>query len=85
MIGKMNVVRYDVITIEHGRPQPRQSFNAVDAAANLIAQKHIAGHIVKCRTNALTATVNKQRQDGLAKRVNKILAKKRFTGEPWQP
>ena len=81
----MNKLRYDVIAIAHGRPQPRRPLNPVDAAAILIAEKHMAGHVVKCLTNALTLTVNRQRQEGLAKRVNKILAKKGFTGEPWQP
>jgi hypothetical protein len=82
---KLSTVRYDVITMEKGRPQPRQSFGAVDAAAKLIAQEHIDGHTVKCLTNALTEKVNKQRQEGLAKRVNGILAEKGFTGDPWQP
>jgi hypothetical protein len=35
----MPVVRYDVIIIENGRPQPRKSFHAVDAAAAFIAIK----------------------------------------------
>jgi hypothetical protein len=81
----MPVVRYDVIIIGNGRPQPRKSFQAVDAAAAFIAKKHMTGHIVKCLGNADTETLREQRQTGMAKRVNAILAKKGFRGEPWKP
>ncbi len=76
---------YDVIVVASGRPQPRKSFNSVDAAAQAVAASHSAGHIVKVRTNAITGDVDQQRQQGLAERVNKILAYRDFKGQPWQP
>ena len=77
--------RYDVVVVKNGIPQPRQSFNAVDAAAKVVARNHAAGHIVKVLTNAITDKVNKQRLQGLASRVNKVLAGRSFAGQPWQP
>jgi hypothetical protein len=75
--------RYDVIVVVGGKPQPRQSFNAVDAAAEVVAKKHTAGHIVKVLTNAITAKVNRQRLEAMAERVNKILADQ-GSKETWQ-
>ena len=76
--------RYDVVVVANGIPQPRQSFNAVDAAAEVIARNHAAGHIVKVLTNAITEKVKNQRLQGLADRVNEVLGQS-FAGQPWQP
>ena len=78
-----NEVRYSVVTVENGIPQPRKEFHAVQAAAEFIAVKHMGGGIVKCLTNALTETVNSQRLAGIENRVNEILAEKGYNGQLW--
>jgi hypothetical protein len=80
-----NKVRYSVITVESGRPQPRKEFGSVDAAAEFIAAKHMAGHTAKCDPHALTKEVKAQRLDGIEKRVARILAAKGHKGELWRP
>lgn len=77
--------RYDVVVVENGIPKPRQSFNAVDAAAEVIARNHAAGHIVKVLTNGITESVKTQMLQGLTDRVNGVLAGQSFAGQPWQP
>ena len=78
-------VRYDVMAVIDGRPQPRKSFGGPEAAAQEIAKLHKQGHIARCMTNALVPSVEATRLSKLADRVNEILAAGEFPGTPWGP
>jgi collagenase-like PrtC family protease len=62
-----------VVVATHGHISA-QAFNAVEAAAQVVAENHSAGHMVKVLTNAIMETMKRYRLEVLAKRVNEILA-----------
>jgi hypothetical protein len=54
-------------------------------AAKLIADSHMKGSSVDCRTNAATSDVERQRLEKLAERVGVLLVEAGWTGSAWKP
>jgi len=55
------------------------------SAGQLIADRHMKGSTVDCRTNAATSDVERQRLEKLAQRVAVLLEQAGWTGPTWKP